>query len=146
ARCTAGCNTSTPSWQVLPVIDSGIANIIGHTGEDEARPITVKVSPAAGGTILVAYYTGDNTVGTAFGQPPCAVTVAQFDGAAWHRLPVPPLQGTPGCTTNGFAWGRYLSMDIDPASGGPMLAYSEENGANWTDGEFNACTTAQCTT
>src|SRR5205823_4753845 len=125
------CAGPNPTWSLLGggPIDSNLGGLAFASADDEPRPVAVKVGSIggpAGGNIFVAYFTGAGTSGTttASGQTYCFFSVAQWNGAGWNfNQPEKPSGfSCDASMTTGIDFGRHLALEIDPVSGGPMVA------------------------
>jgi hypothetical protein len=152
ARCTASCDTASPTWTSLGTVDSGLGTAVSFASEDEPRPVAVAVS---GGTTYVAYFTGTGAASTtgAHGVGTCNVAVAVHDGTgwvSWNAVAHPAGTGFASCTAGGaapyanFEYGRWLSMAM--AGPTPVVTFWSVVGPNATQLEYAQCTTPACTT
>jgi hypothetical protein len=154
ARCAANCTSKTPTWGAAMVVDQTVGAMTGFTGNEEApRPIQLRINTNGANILYVAYHAltkGGSTTAAA-----CSVTVAVRD-----------LNATPGafsyanvatgsnCPADGLTAGaapsaddgRWLSMDINPNTGLPGVAYSVQDFTNnkWVT-NYRECTAAGCT-
>lgn len=151
SRCTAGCNTATPTYTALPAIDSGLTPMVFGFNE-EPRPIAIGATSAT--NIYVAYYTGRAASGPA-GQhslTACGLALATYNGTTWSYASVANFFGQTGsnaCSTSSlppysfFELGRWVSMAMN--AGIPTIAFWDVMGPTQTEPELTSCTTAACT-
>ena len=150
ARCTANCKTATPvpTWVVLPAVDANVGTLT-WTGDNEPRPISVKVATDNTKTNFGHVYVAYHALTAGANSPQCSANVAQWNGTTWSHSVVNSGNTctADGSDPSGNSMGRYLSLDLIPASSCPALAYTRRvGGATATWVEYAEDVAASCQT